>query len=115
MTVSISQRDVVLIPVPFSSLENSKPRPVIVISNDAYNNKFDDFISISMTSQKLVSRDHILPITNNDMEKGKLIVDSIAKVDMIHILHQKLIIYQIGTIRNDTFKKLKDMLLDVIN
>lgn len=115
MAVTISQRDVVLIPVPFSSLENSKPRPVIVISNDDYNKKFDDFISISMTSQKLVSRDHILPITNKDMEKGRLIVDSIAKVDMIHLLHQKLIIYQIGRIRRDTFKKLKNMLMDVID
>jgi mRNA-degrading endonuclease toxin of MazEF toxin-antitoxin module len=110
----INQRDVVLIPVPFSNLTNSKPRPVIVISNDNYNKKFDDFISIAMTSQKLVSRDHILPITNKDMEQGKLVVDSIAKVDMIHILHQTLVIHKIGKIRVNTHKILKNLLLKVL-
>ena len=45
----VSQRDIVLISFPFSDMKKSKVRPVIVMSNDEYNNKFKDFIAIPMT------------------------------------------------------------------
>jgi len=48
------------------------------------------------------------------MEEGKLVVDSIAKVDRIYSLHQTLVIHKIGKIRKDTFEKLKDTLLELI-
>ena len=33
------QGDILLIPIPFTDLSSQKRRPVIVISNDAYNQK----------------------------------------------------------------------------
>lgn len=109
----VSQRDVVLIKFPFSDRKDSKPRPVIVISNDNYNKKFDDFIAIPMTS-RLVSRDHTMLITNKEMEEGKLVVDSLVKIDKISSLHQELIIYHIGRIKKQTYNELKKSLLNLI-
>ncbi|MGH9992417.1 MAG: type II toxin-antitoxin system PemK/MazF family toxin, partial [Nitrososphaera sp.] len=43
---SASQRDIVLVPYPFSDLSQAKYRPAIVMSNDVYNRKFKDFIAI---------------------------------------------------------------------
>ena len=36
MRYKLKQREVVLIPIPFSDLKSKKRRPVIVISNDIY-------------------------------------------------------------------------------
>jgi len=52
-----SQKDIVLIPFPFSNLSQAKYRPVIVMSNDNYNRKFLDFIAIPLTSNPN-TRDH---------------------------------------------------------
>ncbi len=41
----ISQRDVVLLKFPFSDLRSSKVRPALVLSNDDYNSRFEDFCS----------------------------------------------------------------------
>ncbi len=104
---SLSQRDVVLIPFPFSNLEGSKPRPVVVISNDGYNKKFDDFIVIPLSGQRLDSREHTVRITNKEMEQGELYNDSFAKVDKITCLNQKNVIHKIGRIKKQTFNELK--------
>jgi len=40
------QRDIVLLPFPFSDLKQSKVRPVIVLSNDKHNKKSDDVVVI---------------------------------------------------------------------
>ena len=52
----ISQRDIVLISFPFSDLKSSKVRPVLVLSHDKYNRKFEDFIAVPLTNIK--SRDY---------------------------------------------------------
>ena len=78
----VSQRDIVLISFPFSDMKKSKVRPVIVMSNDEYNNKFKDFIAIPMTSN-LNLREYTIKITNKELESGNLIVESLAKIDKI--------------------------------
>lgn len=112
--MSISQRDLVLIRFPFSNQADSKPRPVIVISNDNYNKQFSDFLGVPLTTKDFIARNHTMRITNKELEKGYLDIPSIAKVDKISSLHQNLVIHKIGSIRKDTFKKLKDLLLQVI-
>lgn len=44
------QRDILLIPIPFSDLTSSKKRPVVVISNDTYNSKTQDLVVAAITS-----------------------------------------------------------------
>ena len=44
------QRDMVLIPVPFSDLKSKRRRPVIVISNNLYNQKTEDIVVVAVTS-----------------------------------------------------------------
>ena len=67
----INQRDIGLICFPFSHGQRSKLRPVLVISNDIYNKKFQDFIGIAITSN-LKTRFHTIKITNDNMEIGSL-------------------------------------------
>ena len=44
------QGDFVLIPIPFTGLSSHRRRPVIVISNDAYNERTVDMVVVAMTS-----------------------------------------------------------------
>jgi mRNA interferase MazF len=111
---SPSQRDIVLIPYPFSDLSQAKYRPVIVMSNDAYNRKFKDFIGIPLTSNPN-TRDHTIPVSNKEMVSGSLTVASVAKVDKIFSLEQKLIVKTYGQLRQDVFDKIRTELIKLVN
>jgi mRNA interferase MazF len=45
-----TQGDIVLVPVPFTDLSSQSRRPVIVVSNDAYQSATQDFVCVAMTS-----------------------------------------------------------------
>jgi mRNA interferase MazF len=65
------QGEIVLIPVPFTDLSSNKRRPVIVISNDDYNEASADMIVVAMTSTPPTTP-YSLPITSADLTLGKL-------------------------------------------
>lgn len=110
----ISQRDIVLLSFPFSDLKTQKVRPAIVISNDDYNQKFEDVIAIPMTSN-LDVRDYAILISNKDLESGNLIKDSKAKVDRIFSVSKKLIKLKIGKIKLGVHKRIIEILLGIVN
>ena len=88
-------------------------RPVVVISNDAYNKKFADFIAIPLTSNMKL-RYHTVVITSAELETGKLIVDSRAKVDKVFSVQQSLVRKKIGRVKKSVYEKLKQILFEII-
>jgi len=46
----LNQRDIVLVPIPFTDLTSKRRRPVVVVSNDEYNHKAEDIVVVAMTS-----------------------------------------------------------------
>ena len=78
----VQQRDIVLLRFPFSDLQGSKVRPALVISNDSYNSKSSDFIAVAITSN-LKTGGFSIPLTNADLQEGKLIIKSKIKPDKI--------------------------------
>ena len=50
-----NQGDIVLIPIPFTDLSSQKRRPVIVISNDSYNQTTADVVVVAMTSNPILT------------------------------------------------------------
>lgn len=110
----IFQRDIVLISFPFSSLRDSKVRPAVVMSNDLYNKKFDDFIAIPLTSNMKL-RNYTIVVTNRELESGRLIVDSQAKVDKIFSIEQSLIRKKIGRVKIKVYENLRQILFEIIS
>ncbi|WP_200801078.1 type II toxin-antitoxin system PemK/MazF family toxin [Ornithinibacillus halophilus] len=55
----------VLSPVPFSDLSNRKQRPVLIISNDDYNQMMDDILVVAITSH-LKDLDYSVMIEQKD-------------------------------------------------
>lgn len=109
----ISQRDIVLLIFPFSNLSASKVRPALVISNNQYNAKFEDLIAVAMTSN-LKTRGHSILVTDEDLEEGKLIVNSKIKPDKIFSASQKLVRTKIGRIEKKVYDQVIEALLDVV-
>lgn len=105
----INHRDIVLICFPFLNGQRSKLRPVLLISNDAYHKKFQDFIGIAITSN-LNTRFHTIKITNDNMETGILKQASLVYVDKIASIEQSSVKITIGHIKKDIFENIKNEL-----
>lgn len=61
------QRDIVLVPFPFSDLSSAKVRPVLVLSNDSYNPHSADILVCGITTN-LSPGPYSELVTMNDVE-----------------------------------------------
>jgi mRNA interferase MazF len=109
----IFQRDIVLLSFLFSDLASAKVRPAVVLSNDKYNRRSEDFVAVPLTSN-LRLRDYAILVTSSDLERGKLIVDSKVKVDRVFSVSQRLVRMKIGRIRADVHEQITRMLFELL-
>lgn len=72
------QREIVLVPFPYSDLSSTKRRPVLIISNNDYNNDFPDILVCVITSN-LFKDDYSVLLNDDDLEIGILPEQSIIK------------------------------------
>jgi len=101
----IEQRDLLIVPFPFSDQSGRKVRPVIVISNNLFNNHSEDVIVVGVTSNVKKER-YSLPLTNKDLDEGKLFTNCIIKVENILRLERGLIIKKIGKIKMEKLQEI---------
>jgi mRNA interferase MazF len=105
MKYKLKQREMVLIPIPFSDLKSKKRRPVIVISNNIYNQKTEDIVVVAVTSN-IQKKDYTILITQNDMEEGNLPKDSMIRADKIYSLSQLIVVKRLGKIKQVTSERI---------
>jgi mRNA interferase MazF len=106
------QGDIVLIPVPFTDLSSSKRRPVIVISNDTYNQSTADMIVVAMTSVPTPGSFSFL-ISSSDLRQGQLNRPGTVRVDKIYTLDQSLIVKQFGQVNSHILSRIQTILLNL--
>ena len=109
----IKQKDLILVPFPFSDQSGRKVRPVIVISNNKFNESSDDVLVIGVTSN--LSKDECtISLNNKNLEQGKIITNCCIKIENISKLDKELIIKKIGQINKATLKNIIEKLLKII-
>ena len=96
------QKDIVLIPFPYSDLTGAKQRPALIISNKRLN-KTQDKICCLITTNK--SKESIL-IEKDSFEKGKLPFKSWIKTYRLFTIHEKIIRRKLCTINNKFHNKI---------
>lgn len=106
------QGEIVLIPIPFTDLSSQKRRPVIVVSNDAYNRSSADIVVVAMTSNP-ASVDYSFTITSTDLDKGALNRPSRVRVDKIYTLSQSIIVKTFGQVNARTLERVRQTLKDL--
>ncbi len=98
------QRDIVLIPIPFSDLTSTKRRPVVIVSSDRYNQRSEDVVVVAMTS-KLSRAPYCVRVKPADLAEGTLKRESIVRADKIYTLSKTIIAKRFGRISTGTFQQ----------
>jgi len=107
------QRELVLLPFPFSDLTSAKVRPALVLSTDAYNATYDDVIVCTLTTN-LSRTDYSVLIQQTDLENGVLKVPSRVKVDALIQADQSLILTSIGRLKASVFEQVLTIFVELV-
>ncbi len=107
-----SQGDIVLVPVPFTDLSSTRRRPVIVLSNDAYNSTTADMVVVAMTSNPAPSP-YSFMIATVDLVSGKLNRPGKVRVDKIYTLSQGIAVKVFGRVANAVLDRIRQVLADL--
>lgn len=108
------QRDIVLVPFPFSDLSRHKVRPVLIVSNDMYNQRSADVVVCGLTTN-LTPAHYSVTVDVTDVEQpGTLRHKSKIKADTIASLEQSLLIKQIARLKPPVFKQVVAEIEDLI-
>jgi len=105
--MQVNQKEIVLLPYPFSNLEGTKVRPALVVSNNQFNKKSDDCIMVPLTTI-IKDEPYSVVIKQEDMSSGKLLKLSRVRADKIFCVENNLIIMKIGKLKDNSFKKVKE-------
>jgi len=105
----LEQRTICLIPIPFTDLKSQKKRPVLIISNNGYNQKTDDILVMAITSN-ITEKDYSVLISQKNLEKGNLKRKSIIRIDKIYSISQALVIKTFGKISEEKFDEVIESL-----
>ena len=98
------QRDILLTRFPFSDLVGFKVRPVLVLSNDAYNQKFSDFLICAITSSPR-PHEYATSLAAKDLEQGILKVESKIRADTVTSIEQEIVLKRIGRVKKEKYRE----------
>lgn len=91
----LRQRDIILVPFPYSDLSQNKKRPAIIISDNNHNYHNEDVICCAITSNPR-EYEKSIQIEGKDFEMGELIHPSRIKPTKILSLDKRNIIKVLG-------------------
>jgi len=98
------QREIVLVPFPYSDLSSSKRRPVLVISNNDYNSRFPDILVCVITSN-LYQDEFSVVLNDADIEAGILPEKSVIKCHKLFTIEQSQILKRFSIISGNKFEE----------
>ncbi|NOT49449.1 MAG: type II toxin-antitoxin system PemK/MazF family toxin [Acidobacteria bacterium] len=101
------QREIVLVPFPYSDLSSSKRRPVLIVSTNDYNKNFQDVLVCVITSN-LHKDAYSVELESSDLEIGVLPESSVVKAHKLFTIHQRKILKKFSLVKDDFFEKVVD-------
>ena len=100
------QRDLLLVPVPFSDLTSRKVRPVVVLSNDRHNREEQDILVAGVTSN-LSPRPYAVILDAAQLEEGTIRHRSIVRSDKVFSISQAIVLARFGRVNQQTFEQIR--------
>jgi len=111
-TTSYSFGDIVLVSFPFTDQSATKQRPAVVISSPAYNESRPDLVIMAVTSQMRSSTTFGEVQVGNWQAAGLLKPSAIKPV--IATVEQRLVIKQLGRLKEDDQQKLRAAIAKIV-
>lgn len=109
-----NQKDIVLANFPFSNQIQSKVRPVLIVSNNDYNTKTEDYLIVGISSSSK-DNDYSISISNADLTIGELKIESKIKCDHLLLIEKEMIRTKIATVSDKIFSELKGKIITLIS
>lgn len=107
------QGDIVLVPFPYSDLSSTKRRPVLIISNNSYNQNFRDVLVCAITSNLHIDA-YSVALENENLEVGILPESSIVKAHKLFTIHQEKIIKKFSLVKAEYLQQVTDKIKHLI-
>ena len=107
------QSEIVLVPFPYSDLSYTKKRPVLIVSNNEYNQKYPDVIVVVITSIKHKDDKYSIPLLDQDLEYGVLPEKSSIKIHKLFTISKQKIIKKFSKIREKKLKEVYNILTEL--
>ena len=98
----MSQKSLFLVPFPFSDQSGKKVRPVLIVSNEDFNNSSEDVIVCAITSN-ISKEKYSVVVTKSSLVEGALFNDCCVKVENILKVDKTLLIKKIGKLNDEIF------------
>ncbi len=110
-----NQRDIVLIPIPFTDLSSQKRLPVIIISSDRYNKNNPEIVVVALTSNLIFENEYSIDIDDHNLEEGQLPQKSRIRCDKIYTLSKTIVVKKFNKVNKETFELIRQTLSFLIN
>jgi mRNA interferase MazF len=107
------QRDIIMIPFPYTDLTETKQRPAIIVSNNNYNDTLDDVVVCAVTS-KFQRDEFCIELLDTNLDYGKLPEVSFVKAHKLLTIHKSKIIKKYSRVKEDYFSTIQDRIADLI-
>lgn len=111
--MKFSQREIVLLPFPYSDLTTVKRRPVLILSNDTYNNKHEDIVVAAITSN-IYSDAYSIELDSEDLEYGLMPEKSSIKVGKLFSASKNSIVKKFSLIKREKFDEVVSMIHNLL-
>lgn len=107
--MSYKQRDIVLLPFPYTDLSSSKKRPAMVVSSNVFNSASGDVVCCLITTNPNEDR-FTVKLSNSDVEDGVLHYESILKPYRIFTVDKKIVLKKLCSLKKQRFGKVMEKL-----
>lgn len=107
------QREIILVPFPYSDLSSEKRRPVLIVSNNDYNRRYDDVVVVVISSNIRSDDKYSVLFSNEDLDYGILPEKSKIKAHKLFTINKKKIVKKFSIINKDKFKDVNKKLAEL--
>lgn len=108
-----NQREIILVPFPYSDLSATKRRPVLIVSNNKYNNTFDDVVVCVITSNRYQD-DYSVPLENEHLEIGVLPERSVVKIHKLFTIEKTQILRKFSVIDTEHYSLIEAKIIELV-
>ena len=111
--IMYKQRQIVLVPFPYSDLSSTKRWPVLIVSNDSYNKTFNDGLVCVITSN-LRKDEYSVSFRTMILRSGVLPESSVVKSHKLFTIHKDKIIKTFSLVKEELFNQVNEKIKHLI-
>jgi mRNA interferase MazF len=100
-----NQREIVLVPFPYSDLTALKKRPVIILSNNDYNENHQDVVVAAITSNEFID-DYSVILDDESLDYGILPEKSVIKLGKLFSINKSKIIKKFSIVKSEKYAEI---------